>query len=76
MIIDHHKKTLFSHRPDELTLSLIQPIVYAHFPLESCVQFVCVFVVQIEVMHEESQGGSTHVVMTNETEESLSDRRR
>ncbi|KAL3999967.1 nuclear distribution protein NudE-like 1 [Sarotherodon galilaeus] len=28
------------------------------------------------VMHEESQGGSTHVVVTNETEESLSNRRR
>ncbi|XP_040896129.1 guanine nucleotide exchange factor DBS isoform X2 [Toxotes jaculatrix] len=32
--------------------------------------------IKIEVMHEESQGGSTHVVTTNETEESLSNRRR
>ncbi|XP_075875289.1 guanine nucleotide exchange factor DBS isoform X3 [Nelusetta ayraudi] len=32
--------------------------------------------IKIEVMHEESQGGSTHVVVSNETEESLSDRRR
>ncbi|XP_019936889.2 guanine nucleotide exchange factor DBS isoform X4 [Paralichthys olivaceus] len=32
--------------------------------------------IKIEVMHEESQGGSTHVVLTNETEESLSNRRR
>ncbi|XP_041790503.1 guanine nucleotide exchange factor DBS isoform X1 [Chelmon rostratus] len=32
--------------------------------------------IKIEVMHEESQGGSTHVVVTNETEESLSSRRR
>ncbi|XP_051803537.1 guanine nucleotide exchange factor DBS isoform X8 [Acanthochromis polyacanthus] len=32
--------------------------------------------IKIEVMHEESQGGSTHVVVTNETEESLSNRRR
>uniref|UniRef100_A0A3Q0R5W7 MCF.2 cell line derived transforming sequence-like 2 n=1 Tax=Amphilophus citrinellus TaxID=61819 RepID=A0A3Q0R5W7_AMPCI len=31
--------------------------------------------ITIEVMHEESQGGSTHVVVTNETEESLSSRR-
>uniref|UniRef100_A0A3B4VNZ5 MCF.2 cell line derived transforming sequence-like 2 n=1 Tax=Seriola dumerili TaxID=41447 RepID=A0A3B4VNZ5_SERDU len=31
--------------------------------------------IKIEVMHEESQGGSTHVVVTNETEESLSNRR-
>lgn len=37
---------------------------------------VCACVPQIEVMHEESQGGSTHVVVTNETEESLSNRRR
>lgn len=36
--------------------------------------YICVL--QIEVMHEESQGGSTHVVVTNETEESLSNRRR
>lgn len=36
--------------------------------------FACVS--QIEVMHEESQGGSTHIVVTNETEESLSNRRR
>ncbi|XP_018551871.2 LOW QUALITY PROTEIN: guanine nucleotide exchange factor DBS [Lates calcarifer] len=32
--------------------------------------------IKIEVMHEESQGGSTHVVVTSETEESLSNRRR
>ncbi|XP_047192828.1 guanine nucleotide exchange factor DBS isoform X6 [Scophthalmus maximus] len=32
--------------------------------------------IKIEVMHEESQGGTTHVVLTNETEESLSNRRR
>ncbi|XP_039666680.1 guanine nucleotide exchange factor DBS isoform X2 [Perca fluviatilis] len=32
--------------------------------------------IKIEVMHEKSQGGSTHVVVTNETEESLSNRRR
>ncbi|XP_028259176.1 guanine nucleotide exchange factor DBS isoform X3 [Parambassis ranga] len=32
--------------------------------------------IKIEVMHEESQGGSTHVVVTNETEETLSNRRR
>ncbi|XP_068175222.1 guanine nucleotide exchange factor DBS isoform X2 [Antennarius striatus] len=32
--------------------------------------------IKIEVMHEESQGGSTHVAVTNETEESLSNRRR
>ncbi|XP_068599908.1 guanine nucleotide exchange factor DBS [Brachionichthys hirsutus] len=32
--------------------------------------------IKIEVMHEESQGGSTHVALTNETEESLSTRRR
>ncbi|XP_039984690.1 guanine nucleotide exchange factor DBS isoform X2 [Xiphias gladius] len=32
--------------------------------------------IKIEVMHEESQGGSTHVLVTNETEESLSNRRR
>ncbi|KAL7396366.1 hypothetical protein ABVT39_004799 [Epinephelus coioides] len=32
--------------------------------------------IKIEVMHEESQGGSTHVVVNNETEESLSNRRR
>ncbi|KAK2836044.1 hypothetical protein Q5P01_016528 [Channa striata] len=32
--------------------------------------------IKIEVMHEGSQGGSTHVVVTNETEESLSNRRR
>ncbi|XP_029989116.1 guanine nucleotide exchange factor DBS isoform X3 [Sphaeramia orbicularis] len=32
--------------------------------------------IKIEVMHEGSQGGSTHVVLTNETEESLSNRRR
>ncbi|XP_058493752.1 guanine nucleotide exchange factor DBS isoform X7 [Solea solea] len=32
--------------------------------------------IKIEVMHEESQGGSTHVVLSNETEESLSNRRR
>ncbi|XP_041861522.1 guanine nucleotide exchange factor DBS isoform X2 [Melanotaenia boesemani] len=32
--------------------------------------------IKIEVMHEESQGGSTHVVVSNETEESLSNRRR
>ncbi|XP_029939715.1 guanine nucleotide exchange factor DBS isoform X3 [Salarias fasciatus] len=32
--------------------------------------------IKIEVMHEESQGGSTHIVVTNETEESLSNRRR
>ncbi|KAM6962562.1 guanine nucleotide exchange factor DBS [Aplochiton taeniatus] len=31
---------------------------------------------KIEVMHEASQGGSTHVLVTNETEESLSSRRR
>ncbi|XP_034091469.1 guanine nucleotide exchange factor DBS isoform X7 [Gymnodraco acuticeps] len=32
--------------------------------------------IKIEVMHEESQGGSTHVVVTSETAESLSNRRR
>ncbi|KAM9385408.1 guanine nucleotide exchange factor DBS [Pholidichthys leucotaenia] len=32
--------------------------------------------IKIEVMHEESQGGSTHMVLTNETEESLFSRRR
>ncbi|XP_077963665.1 guanine nucleotide exchange factor DBS isoform X11 [Gasterosteus aculeatus] len=32
--------------------------------------------IKIEVMHEESQGGSTHAIVTNETEESLSNRRR
>ncbi|KAM9849048.1 guanine nucleotide exchange factor DBS [Aulostomus maculatus] len=32
--------------------------------------------IKIEVMHEESQGGSTHVVVSNETEESLCSRRR
>ncbi|XP_029355490.1 guanine nucleotide exchange factor DBS isoform X3 [Echeneis naucrates] len=32
--------------------------------------------IKIEVMHEESQGGSTHVIVNNETEESLSNRRR
>ncbi|XP_029906371.1 guanine nucleotide exchange factor DBS isoform X5 [Myripristis murdjan] len=32
--------------------------------------------IKIEVMHEASQGGSTHVVVSNETEESLSNRRR
>ncbi|XP_042271780.1 guanine nucleotide exchange factor DBS isoform X6 [Thunnus maccoyii] len=32
--------------------------------------------IKIEVMHEESQGGSTHVIVSNETEESLSSRRR
>uniref|UniRef100_A0A674NKX1 Guanine nucleotide exchange factor DBS-like n=1 Tax=Takifugu rubripes TaxID=31033 RepID=A0A674NKX1_TAKRU len=32
--------------------------------------------IKIEVMHEESQGGSTHMVVNNETEESLSNRRR
>ncbi|CAN9501019.1 unnamed protein product [Ophioblennius macclurei] len=32
--------------------------------------------IKIEVMHEESQGGSAHIVVTNETEESLSSRRR
>ncbi|KAF3691351.1 Guanine nucleotide exchange factor DBS DBL's big sister MCF2-transforming sequence-like protein [Channa argus] len=32
--------------------------------------------IKIEVMHEGSQGGSTHVVVANETEESLSNRRR
>ncbi|XP_034737372.1 guanine nucleotide exchange factor DBS isoform X1 [Etheostoma cragini] len=32
--------------------------------------------IKIEVMHEKSQGGSTHVVVPNETEESLSNRRR
>lgn len=37
---------------------------------------MCICVSQIEVMHEESQGGSTHVVVNNETEESLSNRRR
>lgn len=31
---------------------------------------------KIEVMHEASQGGSTHVLVTNETEESLLNRRR
>ncbi|XP_045562491.1 guanine nucleotide exchange factor DBS isoform X7 [Salmo salar] len=31
---------------------------------------------KIEVMHEASQGGSSHVLVTNETEESLSNRRR
>ncbi|XP_038158982.1 guanine nucleotide exchange factor DBS isoform X2 [Cyprinodon tularosa] len=32
--------------------------------------------IKIEVMHEESQGGSTHVVVSNEREETLSNRRR
>ncbi|XP_043985761.1 guanine nucleotide exchange factor DBS isoform X1 [Gambusia affinis] len=32
--------------------------------------------IKIEVMHEESQGGSTHVAVSNESEESLSNRRR
>ncbi|XP_067085567.1 probable guanine nucleotide exchange factor MCF2L2 [Osmerus mordax] len=32
--------------------------------------------IKIEVMHEASQGGSTHVLVTNETEESLLNRRR
>ncbi|XP_047230310.1 guanine nucleotide exchange factor DBS isoform X6 [Girardinichthys multiradiatus] len=32
--------------------------------------------IKIEVMHEESQGGSTHVAVSNESEESLSKRRR
>ncbi|KAM3843091.1 guanine nucleotide exchange factor DBS-like, partial [Diretmus argenteus] len=32
--------------------------------------------IKIEVMHEASQGGSTHVLVSNETEESLSNRRR
>ncbi|KAF3835674.1 hypothetical protein F7725_028232, partial [Dissostichus mawsoni] len=32
--------------------------------------------IKIEVMHEESQGGSTHIVVTSETAESLSNRRR
>ncbi|KAJ0065615.1 hypothetical protein NL108_013740, partial [Boleophthalmus pectinirostris] len=32
--------------------------------------------IKIEVMHEGSQGGSTQLVLTNETEESLSNRRR
>ncbi|KAM8873799.1 guanine nucleotide exchange factor DBS isoform 11-T11 [Spinachia spinachia] len=32
--------------------------------------------IKIEVMHEESQGGSTHSIVTNETEESLFNRRR
>ncbi|XP_069053915.1 guanine nucleotide exchange factor DBS isoform X2 [Lepisosteus oculatus] len=32
--------------------------------------------IKIEVMHEASQGGTSHVLMTNETEESLSSRRR
>ncbi|XP_055717126.1 guanine nucleotide exchange factor DBS isoform X7 [Salvelinus fontinalis] len=31
---------------------------------------------KIEVMHEASQGGSSHILVTNETEESLSTRRR
>ncbi|XP_026076731.1 guanine nucleotide exchange factor DBS-like isoform X3 [Carassius auratus] len=31
--------------------------------------------IKIEVMHERGQGGSSHVVMSNETEESLSNRR-
>lgn len=37
---------------------------------------MCPCVPQIEVMHEESQGGSSHLVVNNETEESLSNRRR
>ncbi|XP_076879496.1 guanine nucleotide exchange factor DBS isoform X3 [Brachyhypopomus gauderio] len=32
--------------------------------------------IKIEVMHEESQGGSTHVLVPSESEESLCDRRR
>ncbi|TSK53624.1 putative guanine nucleotide exchange factor MCF2L2 [Bagarius yarrelli] len=32
--------------------------------------------IKIEVMHEESQGGSSHVLVSSETEESLSSRRR
>ncbi|XP_018612838.1 guanine nucleotide exchange factor DBS isoform X6 [Scleropages formosus] len=32
--------------------------------------------IKIEVMHEASQGGSSHVLVSNETEESLSSRRR
>ncbi|XP_034036239.1 guanine nucleotide exchange factor DBS isoform X4 [Thalassophryne amazonica] len=32
--------------------------------------------IKIEVMHEESQGGTTHVLVSNETEESLCNRRR
>ncbi|KAM6921712.1 guanine nucleotide exchange factor DBS [Xenentodon cancila] len=32
--------------------------------------------IKIEVMHEESQGGSAHVAVSDETEESLSNRRR
>ncbi|XP_036371660.1 guanine nucleotide exchange factor DBS isoform X3 [Megalops cyprinoides] len=32
--------------------------------------------IKIEVMHEASQGGSSHVLVSNETEESLSNRRR
>uniref|UniRef100_A0A3B4EFP3 MCF.2 cell line derived transforming sequence-like 2 n=1 Tax=Pygocentrus nattereri TaxID=42514 RepID=A0A3B4EFP3_PYGNA len=32
--------------------------------------------IKIEVMHEESQGGSSHILVTSETEESLSSRRR
>ncbi|XP_028857756.1 guanine nucleotide exchange factor DBS isoform X3 [Denticeps clupeoides] len=32
--------------------------------------------IKIEVMHEESQGGSSHVLVTSESEESLSNRRR
>ncbi|XP_014878684.1 probable guanine nucleotide exchange factor MCF2L2, partial [Poecilia latipinna] len=32
--------------------------------------------IKIEVMHEESQGGSTHVAVSNESEECLSNRRR
>ncbi|KAM9831269.1 guanine nucleotide exchange factor DBS [Neosynchiropus ocellatus] len=32
--------------------------------------------IKIEVMHEVSQGGSSHVVVSNETEENLSNRRR
>ncbi|XP_065097644.1 guanine nucleotide exchange factor DBS isoform X2 [Paramisgurnus dabryanus] len=31
--------------------------------------------IKIEVMHEESQGGSSHVLLNNETEETLSNRR-
>lgn len=34
------------------------------------------FWIQIEVMHEASQGGSSHVLLSSETEESLSNRRR
>ncbi|XP_072517043.1 guanine nucleotide exchange factor DBS isoform X2 [Salminus brasiliensis] len=32
--------------------------------------------IKIEVMHEESQGGSSHILVSSETEESLSSRRR